>query len=96
MSTVDFMNETAEVPPWVLDYAFNHGSNALRKRLVNEALEGFSRAAMKPTHLVMPESTMTFLLEVAPRADLLRRVTAGPLPVSKALHLIRLAARAKN
>ena len=63
-------------------------------RKIDEALEGFSRAAMKPTHFVMPESTITLLQEVLPRADLLRAVTAGPMPVSKALHLIRLAARA--
>lgn len=94
MPSLAWINETAEVPPWAFDVAWNSGADVVRK--IDKALEGFSRAEMKPTHLVMPESTMTFLLAVAPRADLLRRVTAGPMPVSKALHLIRLAARAKN
>lgn len=94
MPSLAWINETAEVPPWAFDVAWNSGADVVRN--INEAVDGFSRAAMKPTHLVMPESTMTFLLEVAPRADLLRRVTAGPMPVSKALHLIRLAARARR
>lgn len=94
MSTVCFLNETAEVPPWAFDLAWNSGTDVVRK--IDEALDGFGRAAMKPTHLVLPESTMTLLQEVAPRADLLRAVTAGPMPVSKALHLIRLAARARR
>ena len=94
MPSLAWINESAEVPPWAFDVAWNSGVDVVRK--IDKALEGFSRAAVKPTHLVMPESTMTFLQESAPRADLLRRVTAGPMPVSKALHLIRLAARAKN
>lgn len=62
-------NETADMPPaWLFDYAFNRGSNALRKRFTNAALERLSRG---PVLQVFKGPTS--------RADLLATVSARVL-----------------
>lgn len=43
LTTCWWVDETADIPPWVWSYTFNHGSNALRKRFTNAALERLSR-----------------------------------------------------
>lgn len=63
-----WFNETADIPPWAFDFAFNHGSNALRKRLSNAALERLSRG---PVRQVFKGPTS--------RADLLASVSARVL-----------------
>lgn len=68
MSGPIWINEATEIPPWAWDYAFNHGSNALRKRFTNAALDRLSRGPV-----------VQVFKGPATRRDLLASVSHRPL-----------------